>query len=505
MTTKYNPRELEAKNIGPIEHIKFVAEPGKITVLRGPNGSGKSTVLNAADRALTGKKGKVGSLTSRDGTTNGQFDFGGVRIKVARGGTNRAAGELEILSVESDLNIADFVDPGLKSEDAADAKRTKALIVLTGAKADESLFYDLFEGGKDAFLEIVPPEARETDDLLEMAGQVKRAIEGHARTIEKQAENVSSEAQALRDLISEINMDAESDADMLESRTEAGRDQLAEVRERKRWFDENRETYQRAKESLDSSPEDPAEIESEIAAIRDEIAGYDAQIVKLEDSLRKAKHERELSQKSLDGVVKSLEQAQKSAAQRESLSALVDKFESQLEPSDSEILQAVDALEAAKAARDAGVKIREAKEKSAKIDEYEARKKELERRAEDLRSAAKGTEDVLAEVVKKSCPSLKVDEQFRLIANHPKRGECYFSELSEGERWKIGIEIAIEAFKKVNKPGLLIIPQAAFEGLDGKNRKIVLDTIKGTDLAVLTAEATKDETEQKELFADVIE
>ena len=79
--------------------------------------------------------------------------------------------------------------------------------------------------------------------------------------------------------------------------------------------------------------------------------------------------------------------------------------------------------------------------------------------------------------------------------DHPNRGECYFCELSEGERWRLGVEIAIEAFKKKGGGGLLGIPQEAWEGLDYKNRKAIAEAIEGTDLAILTAEATQVESE----------
>ena len=119
-------------------------------------------------------------------------------------------------------------------------------------------------------------------------------------------------------------------------------------------------------------------------------------------------------------------------------------------------------------------------------------RKDASRNSEKLRDAAHGTEDVLSRLVAEMGGPFTVDKEFRLIVQHPKRGETYFSELSQGERWKLGLDIAIEAFGREGQHGLLAIPQAAFESLDAKNRQMIADHIRGTDLAIITAESTKD-------------
>jgi len=477
------------KNLGPITDLEFNVVPGGITVLKGRNGCGKTTALNAVKKLQTESKNI--RLTSRDGTTGGQADGFGVRVKISRAGANKMAGECEVSSIEGDLNISDFVDPGMKSDSAADAKRIKSLVVLTGASADETMFHDLLTGGKDEFLALVPQEAREETDLLDMSQQIKRAIEQHARIAEEQAKTASSEAQALKDLIEGVDLDAESDEAVLEDATVAARDELVLKKDAVNWFDDNQAAYDSAKESLSHDPG------GDVQGISEEIERLKSTREKLKESLIQVESDLKVAEAKFQS-------AESAEQQRASLQSLVEQFEKRKKPTEKEIAKLQKEFEEAKAARDRGVEIRNAKDKSVKITEYLEAKKKAERRAEDLRTAAKGTEDVLAEVIKESCPQLRVDEDFRLVTDHPVRGECYFSELSEGERWKIGIAIAVSVFKKKEVPGLLGVPQECWESLDSKNRQVILESIEGTNLGILTAEANHVDGEPDEIHVATI-
>lgn len=485
-------QNINIKNIGPIERLELEIPPGVITVLRGPNGSGKSTALNAIDRIVTGKKSKHGQLSSRDGTTGGEVDAYGVRLKISRGGQNRTSGDCIVESIEGDLNIADFVDPQIKSPEAADARRIKALVVLTGAEADEAMFYELV-GGRDEFLELIPESDREETDLLELAGKIKRSIERKARSVEGQVENLVGEIRAMNDSIADVDLDAPHDAGELEAATEAARDVLSKKQAEIEWFDENEPAYLDASQALSEPTPDREELEAAVTAEREVLAGLETTISDLQTRLVNLRHERDMSQDRLESKRLRAQEAGIAEVNRKKLQALVDQFEARKRPQTQEIDDAHKRFTQARFARDRGVAIRAALAKREEISEREERRRTLERYAESLRTAARGTEDVLAEVVKKSCPRLRVDEQFRLEIEHPKRGACYFADLSEGERWRVGIEIAIAAFAAKGQAGLLQIPQSAWEGLDGRNRATILDAIKGTDLAVITAEATRDE------------
>jgi hypothetical protein len=66
------------------------------------------------------------------------------------------------------------------------------------------------------------------------------------------------------------------------------------------------------------------------------------------------------------------------------------------------------------------------------------------------------------------------------------RGPTYYAELSEGERWKMALDIAVQA---VGQGGLIVVPQAAWEGLDPVNRSLIATHAKSSGVVVVTAEA----------------
>jgi len=78
-----------------------------------------------------------------------------------------------------------------------------------------------------------------------------------------------------------------------------------------------------------------------------------------------------------------------------------------------------------------------------------------------------------------------------------RRGATYFSDLSHGERWRIALDVAIEA---VGQRGVLVIPQGAWEGLDPDNRAAIADHVRGRGAVVLTAEATNGEAVSAEVY-----
>jgi hypothetical protein len=91
--------------------------------------------------------------------------------------------------------------------------------------------------------------------------------------------------------------------------------------------------------------------------------------------------------------------------------------------------------------------------------------------AKELREKARQTDEVLSEIVAEipACPLRVIDG--RLVTN-TKRGATFYSDLSAGERWRIALDIAIQA---VGTGGLLVIPQEAWEGLDPYANRAAID------------------------------
>jgi DNA repair exonuclease SbcCD ATPase subunit len=186
-------KTIEISDIGPVEHVSIpVPESGGVVVLKARNGRGKTNTLQAVETIATGK----GSLSVRDGALRGEVSGWGAKVTVGR--STRRTGELEVYTLEGKLSIADLVDPGLKSDEAADARRIRALASLTADKVDASRFFELL-GGKDAFLEIVSPSAMEGDDWVAVADKIKRDIEREARKEEALAEHADGLAVGLMD------------------------------------------------------------------------------------------------------------------------------------------------------------------------------------------------------------------------------------------------------------------------------------------------------------------
>ena len=113
-------------------------------MFRGRNGVGKTKTLEAIDALVSGR----GKVSVKDGALRGEVQGLGVKLTVAR--STRRSGELEVVSLEGRLSVADLIDPGLVSPEAADAKRIKALVQLSGQKPDMALFHGLV-GGQDEF------------------------------------------------------------------------------------------------------------------------------------------------------------------------------------------------------------------------------------------------------------------------------------------------------------------------------------------------------------------
>lgn len=164
-------------------------------------------------------------------------------------------------------------------------------------------------------------------------------------------------------------------------------------------------------------------------------------------------------------------------------------------PTDEEIAIASDLVTTTREALEAGLLIRKAKEVERRIKQTKAEASRVEERAAVLREAAKATDNVLDEQVSKLCPLLKVDDG-RLVLE-TRRGQTYFSELSDGERWKIALDIAIAA---VGEHGLIVIPQMSFESLDGFARRAIADQARERGVVILTAESSEDEEVVAEVF-----
>lgn len=483
------------RNVGPISQLTLpIPEAGGVVVLKARNGRGKSEALKGIEALSSG-----GKLSVRDGELQGQVEGFGAAITVSK--STRRTGELEVDTLDGRLSVADLVDPGLKSADAADAKRIKALVALTGADADASLFHGLV-GADEAdvvglFEEIVRPETIATADLVQMAARVKADFEGAARREEKQAEHARGHAKALRETSGNVDTSAEHDADLLQAVLEEAIEALATLRNQQDTAAKVRATAQKARAKLAELGDPPSidECKANVMAAEQVAVKAADEVVRATAALAEATATSREAKSELDAARKALAGAEHSTALTAELHDAIHAAES-IEDVSAEVLAAAEAeVSDAREANEAGVRIRDALANVERAESYDATASAHESLADKWRNAAAGTDDVLSQVVAGACSKLRV-EAGRLVLD-TSRGVTLFAELSEGERWKIALDIAIDA---VGERGLIVVPQGAWESLDPLNRELIAEHVRGTGAVVVTAEATADE----ELHAEVM-
>ena len=501
-TAVENTDKIAINNIGPIENFEFDFKPGRITVLTGYNGHGKSTALEAVDSLVHDTK----RLESRDGSIGGNVIGLGVTVRVGRGGQNRRTGKAVVTTIEDKLSIADFVDPKIKDPVAADTKRLKSLVGLAGFRAHQGTFAEIAKT-PEIFRSLVKPESLTTTDPVEMAAMVKRDIEAHARKMEDQAKQLSGEINGKMIAVEKVDLTAEHDKDKLNAaveekiRTHAGLVQSYETAA-KQTADRAaaQANIEKAKETLGATP---AELEINVQKCAAEREAANNLVADLRQKLAAAESDLKLKLAACDNAVALFNAAKHSAELISGWQKIVDAV-LPIAPSSDEIDAAAVAVKAAQDASETGVLVRQAIETKKNIDELESRRAEAENRAEEFRHMAQSTLDVLAMGVKELIPGIKIDKEQRIVVPHYKRGECYFSELSDGERWRLAIDLAVEAFRMRNVPGILVINQTAWEGLDGRNRQVIIDKVAETDLRVVTAEKELDVDADYDLKAQTI-
>lgn len=476
---------LKIKNIGPIETLTLpVPSEGGVVILKGRNGAGKTKALEATQALISGS----GSLSVRDRQLAGAVEGFGAKITVGR--STRRTGELECLSLEGKLDIAALVDPGMKDPAAADARRIKALIVLSGAKADKSAFVDII-GNEEDFEAIVSKSATETDDPVDMAAKVKRDIEKAARKAEDDSEKANGHAQGMLQSIDGVDLAQECAAEVLQGALEAAIEEHSGLKKQAEAFDRTALAQERARESLLKAQEayqgpsyeeaTDAYHNAETATTRAEEAVEDAAIKlrHLQAELERHKHALDQADTTRFAALQHKNAIEAWQAQIEEQSAIEDVPVSQ-------IAEAADAVTKARERVEVGAKVREAKKLQVEAQTHAKRATSLAKYAARLREAAKACDEALSKAV--ASDLLRV-EGGRLVLD-TERGATLFSDLSHGQRWKIAIDLAAE---RVGVGGLIVVEQEAWESLDPANRQFVAEHAQRRKVAIITAEATEGE------------
>lgn len=478
--------ELTIENVGPIEGLTIqIPDEGGICVLRGRNGRGKSQGLAAIEHAVSGR----GKLAVRDGAKKGEVSACGVRVTVGR--STRRSGELEVESLDGRLSPAELVDPQIKSPDAADARRIKAIVQIAGTKPDPSLFWALV-GGREEFERLIGTAAIASDDLVQMADRIKRDLEAAARSEESKAEHALGRARGAREAASGIDASQDCDPQELQTALESAVQLDARLKAEARAAEDARRERRHAEDALEDAelsyhgPSVPA-----AQAARDEanerFVQAKVELARAETAAKAAQAAAAAAEREL---VAATSHADTTAQWRSTLSKSLPQ-----EVSRVQLSQASQAVQEARERLEQGVLIRKARQHLQDAQRSANESTEHDREAARLREAAKGTDEVLTGVVAETGWPGRV-EAGRLV-HHTKRGATYFGELSRGERYAIVVPWVV---RRIGRPGLFHLDQEAWEGLDPQNRRMLAGLLAGSGVVMITAECSEDDEVTAEVY-----
>lgn len=499
---------LTLENLGGIEHIDIPCRPATVVVLRGRNGAGKSTVLQAVDAVVNKRPLKA---TKREGaaSTDKAFARGfGVTIKLGLSGPRRS-NDLVVEAIEDDFDLGTLVDPGIADPQKADLRRIKALCNIVDAEVSLEDLYALV-GSRETFEAIVRKESLEIADPITMVEAVKRDFEAAARAKNSAAEQAHAAAVAKLAENDGVDLTAPSDSLALQQTLTDAVQRLSQLTsDRDAWARMNAGRME-ARQQLDAvsaTYDGPTveQAEGRVTALNDAlleknklVAEMERRLMDLSTEIRGLQVERKAAEAAASAA-KSHEQAL--AGWRRTISEAGAET-CPVQPADIE--QAAAAVTEARKATEYGQRVRDALKRK---DEAAQREQEAEKcrlLSEKFRTAAQGTLDVLAESVRAVSERIDFDSEFRLVVKHPTRKTCYFADLSVGERLALALDMVIETAKRSETRKVAKIDQEAWEALDGCNREMVVGKVRGSNITVITAEATREADPNAALSYEVL-
>ena len=475
--------KIRIKNMNAITKLSVdPIEGGGIIVLVGGQGTGKSTALAGVTQLLAGQSMGI-DLQPRDGQTLGELRIGQAKLTVRRG-QKRNTGELEVAHIEGRFDISKLVDPGIKDRVAADQARIKALIALSGATANPADFADAV-GGQEAF-DALGVDCETTDPIV-LAGRTSRALQASARKCEKKVTAEFAAAKAKHDEAGKVDMARESDSIVLQSAYDGAHTLVAELKTKQLQFETQQTAIAAASKSLKALPPSVA-IDEAYKTLEDCEFSLDAtqkEIDKAQADLHRAQNEMRLREASVRYAREAIDLIQ---SQEETVASLKEVIASaQLEPvADATSEAAEKARLEASSAIEVGVAVRQAKALAAEALEHRDWAEASQMHADKLRDQSKAVDSILSGLI--PVGSLRIDEG-RIVTNTD-RGSELFSELSDGERARLAIEVAVP---QLPETGLLIAPQSMWEGWTKSTRTAVDATLKKHGVVMLTAKARDGE------------
>ena len=468
---------IEITNIGAIERARIAApEGGGLIELRGTHGVGKSTALAAIQTALR----TDGRLGLRDGAECGSVSAFGATIRVTAGRTQHG-GELLVESVEGRFSLDDLIDPGISDQVRADAARIKALVELSGAKADASLFED-----------IAPePIKAKADDLVTLAAKAKAEWEQVARDAEAAQANALDKAKRESPPEGAVVAGAVDSKELHERQRRAAArcvelvtaDNVAAQAEAK---------HERAAEMLRGINLDELETAMAAAGVAESTCMSELEHAAriehdLEKRLAEAKATRLKKSRDLDVAKLKLDAAKIEFAAAESLKSALQASVpphipgDQIESAKREVNESEEAIRRNDEILRNVEQLRKAAEHFALADAHGSR-------AKKYREAAAAIDRILSGVVQGMSCRLSVQDGRIVLDTH--RGRELFGDLSHGERTLEAIDVALSILPS---GGILVVSQETYGGLNNADKRELATKAKARGVFVVSAVVTEDE------------
>ena len=479
MSTTTMTREshnLEWENTGPITHLAIdVPADGGVVVLKGANGSGKSHALEATKALLTGED----KIPVRDGQRAATVRGFGATLRV----TSRRArsGELEVVSLAGDVQLGKFVDPGVKDPESADATRIRELIKITGVDAHPDEFNGL-EG-----IQILVPS--EESDPIKLAALAKKAYQKEARDQENHASLLQGRIDGLKEAAQQVEHEGTTDEAELAAELQAANRRLIELENTR---DQQTQIFARAEsarqrqaeiasghqEALDAAIAKYNEISDIVLRRRNDVQELERKLTQAKTLLAEAESAEKLAKAVVDERQKVGETLSLAKAEIERASAIESPVTTE------QITAARDEWNARARRMQSAALARKAAEAAREIESLKLAKEERLQMSKAARVAADQVDAVLSRLIDSSGCGLTVDGGRLFIRTD--RGMELFDDLSEGERWKIAIDLGV---RSVGATGVVVIEQPAWEGIDPTNRHRIASHARARSVVVLTAEA----------------
>lgn len=460
---------IKLSNVGPIRSLEIPAEPG-VVVLRGWNGSGKSTALDAASKLIEGD----GKLEARYGTAGGVVEGFGAKLTISAART-KGTGEIVVTRLEG-ADIGAFVDPGIIDPERADAARIAELCRLVGAQPSLETFAKAIGVDVTDLKSIATAKTLGAATLPEMAAGLRRDLQAQARDWENRERESSAAGRAL---LAATGGEEAPRGDLTHAQTEleeALKNEAritAEARERGVAHQQASEAREKLAEAATDGPTVQA-ARASLETVAAELQTARARVAQLETAHR--------------DWTAALANAESHERALKSWEATIAAAESLPPISDEEVQAAKDRLQRARTAHAQATLARDHLEKRERARKH-LNNADLERGvATNMRELADKVEAVITQEIQRIAPAGLQVHDGRLVLDADGKSEL-FGKLSHGERWRIALDIALDALPKSDLTKIIVVSQESWEGLDPDNRRAIDEHAKARGAVVLTAEA----------------